>query len=130
MFQEFLFNGVFPILFGEGDGLIIAAKKVLLDQFVISPFLCLPMAYIIKAIVFRQSVSDGVQSYIYDVKNNSLLTKYWLVWFPVQCLTFTVVPTQFRITFIACFSFFWLILLSKIAGKSDRTISVCEEESS
>jgi len=120
MAQEFLFNGVFPILFGEGGGFITAAKKVLFDMLVMSPCLCLPMAYIIKAIVYRQSVSDGVQSYIYDVKNKSLLKKFWLVWFPVQCLTFTVVPTQFRIAFMSCFSFFWLILLSIIAG-GDRT---------
>jgi len=119
MFQEFLYNTVFPFLFGEGGGAIVAFKKVAFDMLVITPFLCLPIAYIIKALVFKQTFMTGINRYINDVKNNSLLKKYWMVWIPVQSLTFTIIPIHFRITFIAAFSFFWLILLSTIASKSD-----------
>ena len=119
IFQEFLFNGIFPRLFGDDVGIGTAKKKVMFDMLVISPCLCLPVAYIIKSLVFQESFQDGIRRYVSDVRTNGLLKKYWSVWFPVQCLTFTVIPVQFRITFIACFSFFWLILLSTIASKND-----------
>lgn len=118
IFQEFLFNGIFPRIFGDGTSALTVAKKVMFDMLFISPLICLPFAYIIKALVFQQSFLDGVKKYISDVKNNGLLGKYWLVWCPVQCMTFTIIPTEFRISFIACFSFFWLILLSTISSKN------------
>jgi hypothetical protein len=119
IFQEFLFNRIFPLLFGDDVGLTTALKKVMVDMFIVSPFLCLPVAYVIKALAFKQSAIDGVKRYIGDVKNSGLLIKYWKVWAPVQTMTFTIVPAQFRITFIACFSFFWLIVLSAISSKND-----------
>lgn len=119
MFQELLYNTAFPLLFGEGGGAIMAVRKVSFDMLVITPFLCLPVVYIIKAVVFEQTFSQGVGLYINDVKNNKLLFKYWAVWIPVQSMTFTIVPIQYRITFIAAFSFFWLILLSTISSKTN-----------
>lgn len=119
IFQEFLFNRIFPLLFGDDVGLTTVLKKVMVDMFIVSPFLCLPVAYIIKALAFKQSAMDGVKRYIGDVKNSGLLIKYWKVWAPVQTMTFTIVPAKFRITFIACFSFFWLIVLSAISSKND-----------
>ena len=120
MFQEFLYNGIYPRLFGVGSGPITVIQKVAFDMLIHSPFLCLPMAYIIKALVFQQSFMDGIKRYIHDVKSNGLLTKCWQVWCPVQFMTFTIVPTQFRITFIACVSFFWLMILSAISSKSEE----------
>lgn len=119
MFQEFLYNTVFPVLFGEGGGAVMAVSKVSFDMLVITPFLCLPVAYVIKALVFQETVVDGIGRYLNDVKNNKLLFKYWMIWIPVQSLTFTIIPIHYRITFIALFSFFWLILLSTISSKSN-----------
>lgn len=117
-FQEFMFNGIFPKLFGEGIGMNVAMKKVAFDMLVISPFLCLPVAYFIKAVVFGQTMKDGLNRYIHDIQHNKLLKKYWSIWAPVQCCTFTVVPAELRITFIAFVSFFWLILLSTVSARS------------
>ena len=119
IFQEFLYNTFYPFLFGNGRGPATALKKVMFDLLLTAPFLCLPMAYLIKALVFKQSLKDGVKKYIHDVKNNALLIKFWKVWAPVQSMTFTIVPTHLRISFVACFSFFWLILLSSISAKSE-----------
>jgi len=117
--QEYLFNGIYPCLFGTDNAIVTAAKKVLFDMFVTTPILCLPVAYIIKALIFRQTFMEGIRRYVNDVKTNNLLTKCWLVWGPVQSITFTVIPTQFRISFCAFFSFFWLILLSRIASEGE-----------
>ena len=59
-----------------------------------------------------------MQRYWDDIRNHGLLKKYFLLWGPVQCVTFSVVPERYRVTFIACVSFFWLIILSTIASKA------------
>lgn len=119
-FQEHLFNKIFPIIFGEGNSLLTVGLKVSFDMLIVSPFLCLPVAYLIKGIIYRLSMMDSIHRYIHDVKENGLLKTYWAVWWPVQAFNFMLVPKQFRITFIACFSFFWLIMLSAISGKSEK----------
>jgi hypothetical protein len=77
-----------------------------------------PIAYISKALIYRYSFKEAFRRYKEDIQEHGLLTKYFSLWFPVQCLTFSVVPEHFRVTFIACVSFFWLIILSSIASKS------------
>lgn len=120
-FQEHLFNNIFPMIFGEGRSPLIVALKVTFDMLVISPFLCLPVAYLIKGAIYQSSFMESVKRYIHDVRQNALLKTYWSVWYPVQIVNFMLVPKQFRISFIACFSFFWLIMLSSISGKSRST---------
>jgi len=116
--QEFLFNHIFPALFGESTAPLTVLSKVSFDMLVVSPFLCLPVAYIIKGAIYRQSFNEALRRYINDVKDKNLIFKYWSVWGPVQCLTFTIIPEHFRITFIAFISFFWSIILSSISGGS------------
>lgn len=116
--QHFLFNEMFPVWFGVGDDLRTIAIKVLFDQLVLTPFLCLPAAYLFKAIVFKYPLSEGLQRYIADARKD-LLIKYWWLWTPTQCLTFGVIPAQFRIAFIASVSFFWLFILSTISSRDD-----------
>jgi len=116
--QEFIYNHLFPVWFGTGKGVLIVLTKVFFDLLVITPLLCLPIAYLVKAFVFQSSFQTGINRYIDDVKNHGLLKKYWSLWFPVQCLTFSVVPDHFRIVFIACVSFFWLIILSGITSRT------------
>ncbi len=117
-FTEYLYNELFSKFFGFDNSLTTALKKVSFDTVVISPFLCLPIAYLIKAVVFQQALRNGLQRYIYDVMNNGLLTKKTLFWTPINAITFTIVPEHFRIAFVSCFSFFWLIMMSSIAGKN------------
>lgn len=117
-FQEYLYNEEFTELFGSSNGLKTAVIKVLFNMFVIAPFLCLPMAYVFKAFVFGMTMSSAMRNYIHDVRQKGLVKKYWMVWGPVNTLTFSIVPEHMRITFIASISFFWCIVLSSISGKN------------
>lgn len=46
--QSVMFNEVFPIIFGEGTDMQTVLSKVLCDSLVITPFICLPVAYLVK----------------------------------------------------------------------------------
>ena len=123
--QYFIFNECFPVWFGEGVDVATVATKVIVDQLVLTPFLCLPVAYLFKGLVFGKAPADEMRRYIADARQG-LLLKYWLIWTPAQCLTFGVVPAQWRIPFIAIVSFFWLILLSTISSRDDAAAVVME----
>mmetsp|Transcript_24283 Transcript_24283/g.28136 ORF Transcript_24283/g.28136 Transcript_24283/m.28136 type:complete len:116 (-) Transcript_24283:189-536(-) len=114
------------MIFGEGKSLVTIGMKVSFDMLIISPFLCLPVAYIIKGLIYRLSLGEALSRYTHDVKQNNLLKTYWSVWFPVQIFNFMIIPKQFRISFVACFAFFWLIMLSKISGRSENVIATAE----
>mmetsp|Transcript_23075 Transcript_23075/g.32963 ORF Transcript_23075/g.32963 Transcript_23075/m.32963 type:complete len:275 (+) Transcript_23075:76-900(+) len=120
MAQEILFNEIFPKIFGQGTDIITVISKVSFDMLVVSPFVCLPVAYLVKSVIFQYSVGEALARYKDDVMKNGLLLKYWSLWGPVQCLTFGVVPVHLRIAFIAVISFFWLIIFSSVSAKGQR----------
>ena len=123
--QEFLFNTVFPSVFGDSHAWNVVLEQVLLDMTVLTPFLCLPVAYIVKAAINEdENLVDGLLKYVKHVQDEGLLFKYWSLWFPVQCLTFGVVPHHLRIPFIAFVSFFWLMILSNVSAKDTVTTTV------
>lgn len=72
-FQEYLYNEQFNQLFGSDSGLQTAVMKVVFNLLVIAPFLCLPMAYVIKAVVFNQTLPSGMRNYVHDVRQNGLV---------------------------------------------------------
>ncbi|KAG7351271.1 Mpv17 / PMP22 family protein [Nitzschia inconspicua] len=123
MFQEYMYNHVYPAMFGNGTGLITVLSKVSFDLLFQTIFLTLPMAYLSKALIFRYSIKEAFRRYMDDIRNHGLLTKYFSLWGPVQCITFSIIPEHFRVTFIAGVSFFWLIILSSIASKPRVSIS-------
>lgn len=96
MTQEFIFNHIYPILFGTATDVTTVATKVVFDNLVIAPFLCLPISYLFKSVIYKDSPMKAMISYTDDVKEQGLLLKYWSVWCPVQCLTFSIVPEHFR----------------------------------
>ena len=116
--QYFLFNVCFPVWFGEGTDVQTVITKVLVDQFILTPFLCLPTLYLVKAIIFNYPLRDGLERYVSDAQKD-LLIKYWVLWGPVQCITFGVMPPQYRVVFIALVSFFWLLVLSSISSREE-----------
>lgn len=116
--QYFIYNELYPILFGDGTDPWTVAAKVAFDQLVLTPFLCLPMAYLVKAAVFGRSAGEGLAQYAGDAKKD-LLWKFWGIWTPTQCVTFSIVPEHLRIPFIAAVSFFWLVILSNITARKD-----------
>lgn len=124
MAQEFLYNNVFPSLFGEDDSLRTVLSQVALDMSVITPFVCLPVAYMAKASVAEgEDLMDGLRKYVNHVQNEGILFKYWAFWAPFQFMTFGVVPHHLRIPFIAFFSFFWLMILSNVSARQESPVS-------
>ena len=130
MTQEIIFNDGFPLLFGRGTDVTTVLSKVACDSFVVTPFLCLPVAYIVKSVIFDYSIQEAISRYVDDVINNKLLIRYWSLWGPTQCLTFGVVPEHLRIAFIAAISFIWVIIFSSITakGERDRDAEQCQLE--
>lgn len=117
MAQYYIYNVLFPLWFGTGQDFLSVTTKVAFDLIVISPFLCLPIAYLTKAVIYGTSLSDGLNKYINDLKYEGLLQSYYSIWLPVQFCTFGLVPEHLRIAFIAMVSFFWLIILSTISSR-------------
>lgn len=117
--QYYIFNKLYPIWFGEGTDFATIAIKVCFDQFVLTPFLCLPVCYLVKALVFKYPLREGLERYVADARRD-LLTKYWVLWGPVQCVTFGVLEPQWRVPFIALMSFFWLLILSSITARQEN----------
>lgn len=75
--QEIIFNELFPILFGQGTDVLTVASKVLFDSFIVTPLVCLPVAYVVKSVIFQYSLKEAFDRYITDITKNGLLFKYW-----------------------------------------------------
>lgn len=118
MAQEYIYNHLYPMFFGSGTDVVTVLSKVLFDLLVQTTLVTLPIAYISKALIYRYSFGEAMRRYVDDARNHGLLTKYFALWGPVQCLTFSIIPEHFRVTFIALVSFFWLIILSSIASRT------------
>lgn len=117
MVQEFIYNTLYTQWFGAATTLRVVATKVLFDAFFHNALLCVPMAYVVKAVVFGRSVGQGIRNYVYDVRNQGLLYKYYAIWMPTNFIIYSYIPKQWRITFMATVSFFWMILLSTISSR-------------
>jgi len=120
--QEYTYNHLYPILFGTETTALNVLKKVFCDMFVQTPLLTLPIAYYSKALLVGNSVKQAMAHYVDDIKNRGLLFKFWGLWTPVQCLTFSVIPEHFRVSFIALVSFFWVIILSSLSAAKDQLV--------
>jgi len=119
--QEYIYNHLYPVWFGTSTTDYFAVfEKVALSLTFQALLLTLPTAYIMKATVMDESLSDGLRRYWTDLQENALLLKFWGIWGPTLTLTFTVIPTQYRVTFIAFISFFWLIILSGIVANEEK----------
>jgi Mpv17 / PMP22 family len=118
MAQEFVYNHLYPKWFGFGTSPVIVLTKVLFDLLIQTTLVTLPIAYLTKAVIYRYSFREAMRRYVDDIVRHGLLTKYFFLWGPVQCLTFSIVPEHLRVTFIALVSFFWLIVLSTIASRT------------
>ncbi len=118
MAQEYIYNHLYPVFFGSGVDIVTVLSKVLFDLLIQTTLITLPIAYMTKALIYRYSLGEAWRRYVDDIRNQGLLTKYFVLWGPVQCMTFSIIPEHFRVTFIAFVSFFWLIILSTIASKT------------
>lgn len=117
VFQQFLYNTLFPMWFGTDVTIASVVQQVALDMCLITPLVCLPVAYLVKSSMNAQeTLQQGLETYWRHVKQEGLLVKYWMLWIPVQTLTFGVIPQHLRIPFIAAVSFLWIMILSQISS--------------
>lgn len=117
--SEIIYNRIFPRIFGGlPKSLGTAVLMALVDNLVNGPIFWLPTAYLFQALLFRTSMKEAIQKYCTDARHNGLLTKYWSLWIPVQCVNLYLVPKHFRVAFVAAVSFFWMIILSVVANNS------------
>lgn len=115
--QHFLYNIVYLRLFGPSTALSNALRKVAFDSIVHVPFIIFPVYYAYLSLTIGgqkhgDTVEEGLRMYrdeLFDINK-----RYFSVWIPANLLVFTVVPTHFRIGFIASTSFAWLSLVSFI----------------
>ena len=77
--QHLIYNDIYPVIFGTGTDAGTVAAKVVFDQLVHAPLLALPVAYLVKAAVFKYPLAEGLQRYAADAQRD-LLWKYWLLW--------------------------------------------------
>jgi protein Mpv17 len=124
MGQEYLYNTIFPSLFGHHATLQTVLMQVGLDTAVLAPFVCLPMVYMLKSGISGMTLPEGLQKYVSHIHEQALLLKYWAIWVPVQCLTFSVIPAHWRIAFVACVSFFWVCILSTISSSASSSAEI------
>lgn len=127
MAQEFIYNHLYPVWFGSDTSVPVVLSKVAFDLLVQTTLVTLPVAYLVKSAIFRYSPAEGMRRYWEDIRTHGLLTKYFTLWGPVQCLTFGVVPEHLRVSFIALVSFFWLIILSTVSARP-RQADLAEEQ--
>lgn len=98
------------------------------NQLVLTPILTLPVAYVVKGIVFGNSLKRALKEYWMDVTQKGLLLSFWKLWTPANYLLFGVVPPQWRITFNASVSFVWTVILSRIANSRNEETSNGKKE--
>jgi protein Mpv17 len=131
--QEYVYNHLYPVFFGFGTDVRTVLIKVGFDLLIQTTLVTLPIAYLSKALIYRYSFREALRRYVDDILTHGLLTKYFCLWGPVQCLTFGIIPEHFRVTFIAMVSFFWIIILSSIASKTpivSSSVLVVDDECS
>ena len=115
--QELIYNNFYTWLFGSSTSLRVAVRKVLFDAVFHNAMVCIPMAYLVKSFVFRFSPRTAIRQYIDDVMYHGLLIKYYAIWMPTNLCIFTVIPEHWRITVMACVSFFWMVILSTVSSR-------------
>jgi hypothetical protein len=126
--QRYIYNDLFPTWFGTGTDATTVFIKVLFDMVVISPFLCIPIAYLTKSLIFGKTLSQGLQKYLHDVRYNDLFQKFCIIWLPAEFVAFSIVPEHLLITFFAMVSFFWMIVLSSISSTETQNGIVYQEQ--
>jgi hypothetical protein len=111
--QHLVYNIAFTRIFGTSTDLITALQKVAADSAVHVPMIYLPLYYAFKAVALGEgegTAMSGLEQYCDDFW--PVMTTYVSMWPVVHLISFTVMPVELRIGFVACVSFCWLIYLS------------------
>ena len=111
--QHLVYNVAFTRIFGTSTDLVTALQKVAADSAVHVPMIYLPLYYAFKAAALGEgegTAMSGLEQYSDDFW--PVMTTYVSTWPVVHLISFTVMPVELRIGFVACVSFCWLIYLS------------------
>eukprot|EP00943_MAST-04B_sp_MAST-4B-sp1_P003293 g3293.t1 len=136
--QYIILNRILPrFLPGLLEGQIRpAAKAVVFDQIFHMPFLYLPVFYIFREFGNQQldkySMLSNSKAEFYDrivqpayvSWKNSFSADMLIemsIFVPVQALNFTIIKPHFRVPFLTCFGFLWVMTLSYRRG-SEMTV--------
>ena len=118
--QHLIYNVAFTRIFGSGTDILTGVKKVVADSTVHVPMIYLPLYYPFKMVVLGEGTArDGLTRYRADVYD--VMTTYWSMWPMVHFISFTYMPQELRIGFVASVSFVWLVYLSYASHKEPVT---------
>jgi len=120
MVQCFLYTHLYPCLFGSEVTITSVLTQAGIDNFLLAPFVCLPTVYSLKSLLAGGTPKEGMDKYLDHIDSQSILWRYWSLWFPVQCLNFSIVPEYMRVPFGAVVSFAWMFMLSGISSSSSN----------
>ena len=91
----------------------------------------MPLYYAFKEVALERGpcgdrAVDGLRRYAEDAP--VVLTTYWKTWPAVHLVSFSVLPPELRIGFVASASFLWLIFLSYAShgAATTTTAAACE----
>ena len=120
--QYYMYNKLFFQLW-PGVTFKQTMKKVLVDQFIYTPFIYFPVFYTLRGFINERRVNK--QTLIFAkimYKNNVMddLRRFWTIWIPGMWITFQIMPMHLRLPWIAGLSFFWVMILSYYSGDYDR----------
>lgn len=109
---------------------ILAAAKVAVNQFLVIPFVYMPLFFAITGALggldIPKSIARARSLYM------PILQRNYLYWLPVQFGQFLFVPMDYQITYVCVASLIWTIILSSIGGTpstSPSTIVAYETDS-
>ena len=134
MFLQLLYMVVYPTVYG--DSLFRIPLCIATDVLLFGPFVTLPIAYIIRAVIDNvaeeetdgqhqvpltttEAMISGIDKYKNHIVTQELLLKYWMIWAPAQSFNNMFVPDHLRVFFVAFISFFWVFLLSIISNQEE-----------
>jgi hypothetical protein len=82
------------------------------DAFLASPF-AFSTYYMTRNLVEKDlgTPLEGLMEY-WEHDFLKVMRPYWCLWVPVQCITFSIVPPQFKIAFVGSVSVLWMVVLS------------------
>ena len=100
--------------------------QVAIDQIIHIPFIFYPAYYLTKSAIMEKPVGhedDSVPGLaFYKWKKNFFgdLKTSWTIWIPANLINFGFMPMHFRISFMACVSFGFCVVLSLTRGGGEQ----------
>ena len=105
----------------DAPGLRTLGAQLAIENGINNPLLFFPVFYTLKELIEEGDVDilaaakRGLGVYSENWKEDVLAA--WKVWVPAQLINFAFSPMWFRVPFVACVSFGWMVFVSFARGK-------------